>query len=95
METTIFDLNYLGESSQEQLGTYRKVGSAGHLKRVRQRKNRRKKLLKRTLRALKNLFLGACLAFDLWIFISWIDIIADNISMNPVHFAWNFFVLFF
>lgn len=95
METIIFHVNYLGESSQEQLDAYRKLGSVRHLKRLRQQEIRRKKLLKRALWALKNLILGACLAFDLWIFISWIDIIADNTSMNPVHYAWNFFVLFF
>ena len=93
METIVFRLNYLGESSQEQLDAYRRLGSVAHLKRLRQQEIRRKRLLKRTLWALKNLFLGACVASFLWIMISWIDIIVDNSSMNPIHHAWNFFVL--
>lgn len=95
METIFIHLNNLGESSQEQLDAYRKLGSVRHLKRLTQQEIRRKKLLKRTWWALKKLFLGACLAFDLWVILSWVDIIADNTSMNPVHHAWNFFVLFF
>lgn len=95
METIVFDLNYLGESSQEQLDAYRNIGSVKHFQRLRQQEIRRKKRIKRILWALKNLFFSACLAFDLWIFISWIDIIADNTTLNPVHHAWNFFVLFF
>lgn len=95
METIIFDLNYLGESSQEQLDAYRNIGSVGHLKRLRQQEIRRKKLLKRTLWALKNLFFGALLAFDIWVFVSWIDVITHNLYPNPVYQAWNFFILFF
>ena len=95
METIILDLNYLGESSQEQLDAYRNIGSIRTLRRLKEQEIRRRKRIKRILWALKNLILGACLAFDLWIFISWIDIIADNTTFNPVHYAWNFFVLFF
>lgn len=95
METIIFDLNYLGESSQEQLDAYRNIGSVRHFQRLRQQEIRRKKRIKRILQALKYMFLSACFAFDLWIFISWIDIVLDNCHPNPVHYAWNFFVLFF
>lgn len=95
METIILDLNYLGESSQEQLDAYRNIGSIRTLRRLKEQEIRRRKRIKRILWALKTLILGACLAFDLWIFISWIDIIADNTTLNPVHYAWNFFVLFF
>lgn len=95
METIIFDLNYLGESSQDQLDAYRKLGSVKYLKHLRQREIRRKKLFRRTLRALKNLFLGACLAFDIWVFISWVDIVLHNTRPDPVYQVWNFFTLFF
>lgn len=95
METIILDLNYLGESSQQQLDEYRNIGSVRTLRRLKEQEIRRRKRIKRILWALKNLFFGACLAFDLWIFISWIDIIADNTTLNPVHYAWNFFVLLF
>lgn len=95
MEQIILELNYLGESSQQQLDAYRKLGSVRHLKRLRQQEIRRKKLLKHTWWALKNLILGACLAFDLWIFISWVDIILHNTKPDPVYQVWNFFTLFF
>lgn len=95
METIVFDLNYLGESSQQQLDAYRNIGSVRTLRRLKAQEIRRKKRIKRILWALKNLVLGACLAFDLWVLISWIDIVADNTTLNPVHHAWNFFVLLF
>ena len=31
--------------------------------------------------------------FFLWIGLSWIDVIADNLSFNPTHSAWNLFNL--
>ena len=30
-----------------------------------------------------------------WFMVSWFDIVADNCSMNPVHYSWNMFVLMF
>lgn len=95
METIIFELNYLDESSKEQLDAYRNIGSVRHLKRLRQQEIRRKKLLKRTLWALTNLFFVALLAFDIWVLVSWIDIITHNLYPSPVYQEWNFFVPFF
>lgn len=95
METIIIDLNYLGESSQEQLDAYRKLGSVRHLKRLKQQEIRRKKLLERTLWVLTNLFFVALLAFDIWVLVSWIDIILHNTKPDPVYQVWNFFTLFF
>lgn len=95
MEQVIIEMNYLGASQQRELDTYRKHGSVAHLKRLRKQEIRRIKRLKRIWWALKNLFLGAFLAFDLWIFISWIDIILHNTHPNPVYQVWNFFTLFF
>lgn len=95
METIIFDLNYLGESSQEQLDAYRNIGSVGQFRRLKQQELRRKKRIKRILWALKYMFLGACIAFDVWIFISWIDIVLHNTRPDPVYQAWNLFTLFF
>lgn len=95
MEQIILELNYLGESSQRELDTYRNIGSIEHLKRLRKQEMRRKRLLKQISRALKNLFFGACFAFDIWIFISWVDIILHNTRPDPVYQVWNFFTLFF
>lgn len=33
--------------------------------------------------------------FIMWAGISYIDIIADNCSLNPVHYPWNLWVLIF
>lgn len=95
MEQIILELNYLGESSQQELDAYRNIGSVAHLKRLRRQEIRRKRLFKRILWVLKNLFFGACFAFDIWIFISWIDIILHNTHPDPVYQVWNFFTLFF
>lgn len=95
MEQIILELNYLGESSQRELDAYRNIGSVHHLRRLRRQEIRRKKMLKCSLWALKNFILGACLAFDIWIFISWIDIILHNTKPDPVYQIWNFFTLFF
>jgi hypothetical protein len=95
METIFLDLNYSGECSQQQLDAYRNIGSVRHLRRLRQQEIRRKKRIKRILWALKNLFFGACFAFDFWIFASWINIVMHNTKPDPVYYAWNFFTLFF
>lgn len=31
----------------------------------------------------------------IWVFASWIDIISNNLSYNPVYQNWNFFALIF
>lgn len=41
----------------------------------------------------KYLFMIICVAIIIWVFASWIDIVADNMSPNPVHSVYNFFVL--
>ena len=83
------------DSLERELDGYRNIGSVRHLKRLRQQEIRRKKLLERTLWALKNLFFVALLAFDIWVLVSWIDIITHNLCPSPVYQEWNFFVLFF
>lgn len=30
-----------------------------------------------------------------WFMLSWMDVVADNCHPDPVHHAWNLFVLFF
>ena len=33
--------------------------------------------------------------FMAWAFISWVEIIAKNLTENPVYHCWNMFILFF
>ena len=40
------------------------------------------------------LYCAAGVLFVAWVLFSWLDIIADNIAPNPVHWQYNFFVLF-
>jgi hypothetical protein len=42
---------------------------------------------------LSYIFSGIALAFILWVGISWIDVIADNLEPEPKHSEYNFFVL--
>ena len=95
METIIFDLNYLGESSQEQLDAYRKLGSVRSLKRLSDKERQRRKLKKNLKKAFTGILCTAFLAFDLWLIASWFDIVTHNTCPDPVYQAWNFFVLFF
>lgn len=36
---------------------------------------------------------GICCAFLLWIGISWVDVITDNLQPEPRHSEYNFFVV--
>lgn len=47
--------------------------------------------MKKFFNTLSSIIIIALLA---WIFISYIDVVIDNISMNPHHGAWNFFTVF-
>lgn len=95
METIIVDLNYLGESSQEQLNAYRKLGSVRSLKLLKQQEARRRRRRAQIISALKILFWCACVAFDIWLLASFIDTALHNSHPYPVYQAWNFFALFF
>ena len=87
MESILFDLNYLGESSQEELTAYRKLGSVSDLKRLKRQEARRIKRIRQCVRVLKNLLLGAFLVVDLWLILSWVDIVSHNLDPNPVYQA--------
>lgn len=95
MEQVIIEMNYLGVSQQRELDAYRKLGSVASLKRLRKQEIRRIKRLKAAMQILKNLILGVCVAFDVWVFVSWIDIILHNTKPDPIYQVWNFFTLFF
>lgn len=98
MKQIMIEMNYLGVSQQRELDAYRKLGTVAHLKRLRRQEIRRIKRLRATIRILRKLVLGVCVAFELfelWVFISWIDIIAHNMKPDPVYQIWNFFTLFF
>ena len=95
MQTILFDLNYLGESSQEELAAYRKLGSVRTLRRLKEQETQRNRRRNCKFKALKAVVSGAFLAFDVWFFASWVDVITHNVDPNPVYQAWNFFVLFF
>lgn len=41
----------------------------------------------------KAALLGICVAFLAWLFLSWLDIVADNNDPNPHHNPYNAFVL--
>lgn len=36
---------------------------------------------------------GICCALFLWVCISWVDVIADNLEPEPSHSDYNFFVV--
>lgn len=36
---------------------------------------------------------GICCAFLLWVGVSWVDVIADNLKPDPRHSDFNFFVV--
>lgn len=95
MEQVIIEMNYLGASQQRELDAYRTLGSVAHLKRLRKQEIRRIKRLKAALQILKNLILSVYVAFGVWVFVSWIDIILHNIKPDPIYQVWNFFTLFF
>ena len=95
IEQVIIEMNYLGASQQRELDAYRKLGSLAHLKRLRKQEIRRIKRLKVAMQILKNLILSVYVAFGVWVFVSWIDIILHNIKPDPIYQVWNFFTLFF
>lgn len=95
MDEVIIHLNYLGESSQQELDAYRKLGSVYALRRLKRQEMQRAKRLNTLCKVLKNFIVGACLSFDIWVLISWIDIVSHNTRPNPVYQVWNFFTLFF
>lgn len=45
------------------------------------------------MKFIKWIYLTLCILFLVWIFVSWIYIVSDNMSANPVHSAYNFFIL--
>jgi hypothetical protein len=47
------------------------------------------------MKLFKALIATLCIAFSLWIFASWCDVVADNSAPNPVHSDYNFFVVMF
>lgn len=95
IEQVIIEMNYLGASQQRELDAYRTLGSVAHLKRLRKQEIRRIKRLKAAMQILKNLILSVYVAFGVWVFVSWIDIILHNIKPDPIYQVWNFFTLFF
>ena len=95
MGQIMIEMNYLGVSQQRELDAYRKLGTVSYLKRLRRQEIRRIKRLRVTIWILKNLALGVYIAFQLWVFISWIDIILHNTDPHPVYQIWNFFTLVF
>lgn len=40
-----------------------------------------------------NIFAGIMCAFLLWVAVSWVDVIADNLQPKPRHSEYNFFVV--
>ena len=93
METILFELNYLGESSQEQLDAYRNIGSVKQLRRMKRQEMRRRRRINGFKKNLTNAVFGAMWALDAWVILSWIDIVMHNLDANPVYQAWNFFTL--
>lgn len=94
METILFDLNYLGESSQDELSAYRNVGSVRTFRRLKAQERQRIRRRRLSVKAIKALLWSAVFAFDAWIFISWVDIVLHNTRPNPIYQVWNFFTLF-
>lgn len=45
------------------------------------------------MKCLKVVFYALLIILFAWALLSWIDIIADNCSANPIHSAYNLFVL--
>ena len=41
----------------------------------------------------KNIYFTVSILFLLWVFASYLDIIADNITPDPQHSIYNFFVI--
>lgn len=40
-----------------------------------------------------NIFAGIMAAFLLWVGLSWVDVVADNLQPDPRHSEFNFFVV--
>jgi len=95
IQETIIDLSEYSDSQQRELAAYRKLGTVAHLKRLRRQEIRRKQLFRLAKKLISFMFFGGCLLFDIWVFISWIDVILHNLSPDPVYQSWNFFTLFF
>lgn len=49
----------------------------------------------RLFKVFGGIFVIASILFISWMFVSWVDIIVDNTSLNPQHFDWNLLVLLF
>ena len=45
------------------------------------------------MKFLKVFYYVAMVAVIVWLGASWVDIVADNLSPDPVHHSWNAFVL--
>lgn len=95
MQETIIDRSEYSVSQQRELYAYRRLGTVAHLKRLRAQEIRRNQLLKLCRKVISTMFWVNCALFDIWVFVSWIDIILHNTSPNPIYQSWNFFTLFF
>ena len=51
-------------------------------------------IMDRIFEKLSIILSGIALLFILWVGISWVDVISDNLDPNPQHSEYNFFVLF-
>lgn len=49
--------------------------------------------MKVMVNVLKAIYAVATICLFLWMFLSWMDIIVDNVEPNPVHHPMNFFIL--
>jgi hypothetical protein len=45
------------------------------------------------MKVLKISYCAIMILFIMWFAVSWVDIVADNCSMNPVHYQWNMFLV--
>ena len=93
MDSILFNLRSLDESSQRELDAYRSIGSVEHLKHLKWQETRRLKRLSLIKPALKNVLFWACVAFCIWAFLSWIDVNLHSAYPNPVYQSWNLFGL--
>lgn len=49
--------------------------------------------MKKFLKTLYIIFVAAAVLFCVWFVVSWVDIVADNNSGNPVHHEYNLFMM--
>ena len=96
-KTLIFRLKNDNEVNQRELEAYKKIGSVYYLRRLKQQEIKRRKrinVVKKVFRYLYNILYGAGIAFMVWLFLSWVDVVSHNMDPNPVYQVWNLFQLF-